>query len=72
MSNSLPVVTGFPVVEWDCQKCDAENYADDYGPCQCHWCEDWVVIVPRGIAYVADQKRLKVNGKFEKRNKKPE
>lgn len=70
--NSLPVVTGFTVVEWDCQKCDAANTADEWGPARCHWCEEWFMLIPRGVAYVANQKRLKVNGKFEKPKRKPQ
>lgn len=63
--SSLPVVNGFPVVEWDCEKCHAENTADDYGACRCHWCETWVMVVPRAVASMMSKQTLRVNAKFE-------
>lgn len=63
--SSLPVVNGFPVVEWDCQFCDAENYADEYGPAKCHWCEAWVMIMPRAVGSLMTKRTLRVNADFE-------
>jgi hypothetical protein len=73
MSGSLPIVTGFTVVDWECPACDATNYADDFGPAQCHWCEQWAAVAPRGLSAAMNQSRVKTLGKFRrKKNRKEE
>lgn len=70
--SRLPIATGFSVVEWDCEKCHAENTADEFGACRCHWCESWVMVVPRSVATMISKPSVPVTGKFEQPKRKPQ